>query len=234
MRFSGYAIMLPKADAAPGEIEDAAAGPVTVQRDTRAAVADGAGESAFSRHWAEMLVKAYVDIGGDLFDEDSNHPENLRKRWKEDVARQLSTPQWYLQAKVDQGAFAAFLGIEIEPDGRYRALASGDCVLFLIRSGDMVDKWPYQAASEMPSRPTLLSSSTPIGAEVMKSAVGWAHCGDRFLLATDAMAAYILGEGVDWMNDLDRSEVEREIAKRRGEKAIRHDDITLLILEALE
>src|SRR5437879_1758144 len=96
---------LPKRGHSPKEYEDAFAGDLNAGRF---AVADGASESSFASAWAQILVRAYVSKPGPW-------PKWLpaaRKRWRSRL-NQVDLP-WYAQTKLEEGAYAALLGVHIE------------------------------------------------------------------------------------------------------------------------
>ena len=78
----------------PEECEDAfrvvypsRTGPGTGAEIARAAVCDGASESAFAREWAEILANAFVDRPLDL----SGLTEDSMKTWLKSAARKSGT-----------------------------------------------------------------------------------------------------------------------------------------------
>src|SRR5205814_10429980 len=93
----------------------------------RVAVADGATESSFAKLWAVLLAESYVrsELAGEEF---FARLKPARRLWQRRLAgRPLP---WFASAKAEQGAFAAFLGVEIDAHtNRWTALAVGDCCL---------------------------------------------------------------------------------------------------------
>src|SRR5207237_1397754 len=93
----------------------------------RVAVADGATESSFAKLWAVLLAESYVRselAGAEFF----ARLEPARRLWRRRLAgRPLP---WFATEKAEQGAFAAFFGVEIDAHkNRWTALAVGDSCL---------------------------------------------------------------------------------------------------------
>jgi len=100
------AFHVPKRGNAEAEYEDAFFPENDVHREVtefRCAAADGATESAFSGLWAQLLVRG--------FGRRRLRVQQLQRVWQRVISR---TPlPWYLEAKVPQGAHAAFVGLSI-------------------------------------------------------------------------------------------------------------------------
>lgn len=177
---------MPKSGHTADEYEDAFAASRAHDFPFRAAVSDGATESAFSGGWARTLAAEYVKEGGLV--------ETCAR------ARTLFSPardaRWYVQAKAAQGAHAALLGLELHP-GSWRAESVGDCCLLLVRDGTLRRSWPFTEASDFHHRPHLVSSRTPLAAGDVASDSGTWQAGDAFVLATDALAAWLLDGGLE-------------------------------------
>jgi hypothetical protein len=231
---------VPKRGHRPEEYEDAAAGD---GGRGRFAVADGATESAFAGDWSRLLAEAFVR---DSIME-RGWPEWLpavRKQWLEAVGgRELP---WYLEEKFAQGAFSTFLGLELTaaPSGEvweWRAVAVGDCCLFHVRGNELVCSFPLDAAADFNSTPMLIGSR-PGDFPRDQRAKGRARHGDRFLLASDAMAQWAMRrhearrppwpelESVFQNPDAD-NEFARWVDTLWDGKELRTDDVTILSVE---
>ncbi len=113
-----------KGDASADAYEDAAhvraeAWPV------RAAVADGATESAFAGAWAERLACGVVE-------EDATTPEALRRAvpawqaaWRDAVRERAAGRPWYVEAKAEEGALPTTLDRPLRDGGWARGGAAG-------------------------------------------------------------------------------------------------------------
>src|SRR4051794_19766200 len=103
---------LPRRGHTVDECEDAAAG--SPERG-RFAVADGAAESSFAALWARLLVEEFVRTPDTHSTWESWLPP-LQQRWAEAVSPvpDAAPLPWYLEARVQQGAYATFLGLVME------------------------------------------------------------------------------------------------------------------------
>jgi hypothetical protein len=233
-------LALPKAGAGPDAYEDAAqvraeAWPV------RAAVADGATESVFAGTWAEILVGAGT---GEALTTDRLREglPDWQRAWAARCDAQAAAAPWYVRAKADEGAFATLLGLEVCADGRWRAAAVGDCVLFHLRDGALRASWPIHSLDAFGNRPALLPSrpsADASGMDALRTTSGPWTPGDVFLLTTDAVGAGLLrgaqspeapfrpAAAADWS----AAAFREAVATARAEGALRNDDSTLLVLD---
>ena len=204
----------------------------------RAAVADGATESAFSAAWAEHLTQGLVDQGAVTPEALRDAVPNWQAEWHESIRERVEARPWYVAAKAAEGAFAALLGLSLRANGSWRAVSVGDCCLFQVRDGALVRSWPFGAAEAFTNRPALVPSASPRALPSPEAAAGdWAP-GDAFLLATDAVAAWLL----DANAPVDPAEMEAgtegafraAVERARAEEGLRNDDTTLLVLRSAE
>jgi hypothetical protein len=225
------AFAVPKAGNRPDEYEDAAACDVTAGRF---AVADGATESSFAAEWAGLLAAAYVDRPV----EPGSWADWLagpRARWEERVGV-LELP-WYAEEKREAGAFATLLGLEFR--GRsWRAVAVGDSCLFHLRGRELLRAFPLDRADAFGNRPDLVRSHPMAGPPCDLWAEGECEPGDRFLLATDALACWLLARaeaGRPAWEELELLTGPDEFALRvdewRAGQGLHNDDVTLLVID---
>ncbi|MDX1530537.1 MAG: protein phosphatase 2C domain-containing protein [Rhodothermales bacterium] len=215
---------LPKAGHRPEEYEDAAAGPVTRSGAVYAAVADGATESAFAGAWAQALAEAWVEEGAvDVA------VRRARAAFNRRVEARTPALAWYAEAKVAEGAHATLLGVAVERDGQYRATAVGDCCLFHLREDGLHRAWPLDAPGAFSNVPALLSSRADATTPDQESTGGRVEPGDRLLLATDALAAYLLGADPTAAVGLDADAVAAFVERARRD-GMKNDDVTLVEL----
>ena len=162
----------------------------------RVAVADGATESSFAKLWAVLLAESYVRstvIGAEFF----ARLKPARHLWQRRLAdRPLP---WFASEKAEQGAFAAFLGVQIDAHkNRWTALAIGDCCLMHVddvgQRMRVVGTFPLQKSSQFTMSPYLIDSRSDDESlnERIQVSKGSLRDGDMLLLATDAMAAWLL------------------------------------------
>src|SRR5438477_6742901 len=162
----------------------------------RVAVDDGAPESSFAKLWAVLLAESYARselAGAEFF----AGLKPARRLWRRRTAgRPLS---WFASEKAEQGAFAAFLGVEIDAHtNRWTALAVGDCCLMHIddvgKRMRVVEAFPLQKSSQFTMSPYLIGSRSD--GEALKDRIqiskGSLRDGDMLLLTTDAVAAWLL------------------------------------------
>lgn len=216
------------------------------------AIADGATTSSFSREWAQLLVDGYLSERPDGPDQLSGLVTTLQPRWVADVdSRQLP---WYAQVNAQRGAFATFLGLSLHgrrriagsslPEGRWNALAIGDCCLFHVRDAELVCSFPIDSAAEFGNRPALVPSRPRPGwcraLDVLERSGTW-RTGDRFYLATDALAQWFLQEyetGRSPWETIDQNLCDDGLHTFRclvngwrDAGIIRNDDIVLVVIE---
>ncbi len=205
----------------------------------RVAVADGATESSFAKLWAVLLAESYVRsevTGAEFF----ARLDPARRLWRRRLAgRPLP---WFASEKAEQGAFAAFLGVQIDAHtNRWTALAMGDCCLMQVdnvgKRMRVVETFPLQKSSQFTMSPYLIGSRSNGESlnERIQISKGSLRDGDMLLLATDAMAAWLLKrheEGRPLWNWLYRKlgtpESFAAIVAYGRKNGLRNDDFTLV------
>jgi hypothetical protein len=227
----------------PQEYEDALA--VDAAR-LRFAVADGASESSFTARWAKLLTEAFVTAEGKPW-RNLDWLTPARQRWAAEVDP-LPLP-WYAEEKREQGAYAALLGLSFQRATSrdnlilFRAIAIGDCCLFRLYNGTLLQSFPITRSSDFGNLPPLLGSrgrnaDTP-NSERLR---GKAQPGERFLLTTDALAEWMLRQFEHHLRpaeDIERLLAEPHshdafadwIEERREHQGLRNDDATLLVID---
>ena len=176
------AFAVPKDGHAADECEDAFA---CNNPAGRFAIADGASESIYAGEWARLLCEAFV---ADSSSGDGIGPwlGAAQKQWRRHV-RDKPAP-WHVAEKLEDGAFATFLGLWVEPtEGRWRAVATGDTCLFLVRGDTLRKAFPVPAAAAFGTRPDLIGSLYK-GRLTAAASKGKLEPGDQFFLMTDALA----------------------------------------------
>jgi len=230
-----------KEHARPSEIEDVVRYRACGE-GLRVAVSDGATESSFAREWARLLcdehIRSPIRDGHYLV---SRVDERLADLWAGGLA-QRDLP-WHAREKVKWGAAATFLGLCVLPDGRWRAVAVGDTCLFQFRRGQLLTALPITQSSAFTSRPALVISLRGANARLAPHvSVREGRCdpGDVMILATDALAAWILAaveRGQNPPRTLARHrilqfEFRRWVARRRNSGDMRDDDVALCWVDA--
>jgi hypothetical protein len=237
------AFRLHKRGNSEAECEDAYAGNAAAGHF---AIADGASESAFAYLWARLLVEQFVHdpVAGPRRWNPWLQP--LQQKWMAEVS-QRPLP-WYVEAKVQEGAFAAFLGLSVfqsrwRGKQRWQAVAVGDSCLFLIRDGQLQHKFPLGRADEFGNCPRLVGArhqpgATRKGVKLQRTGGDW-QVGDRIWLMTDALAEWFLRQAEECRRPW--AVVERLLAgcptaesfaswveERRNMENLRNDDVTLV------
>jgi len=243
----------PKAGSSLQENEDAFA----IHRDAdvaRFVIADGATQASFSRLWANLLVenaKKYIPSVKRL--KDYVIPK-AQLAWQQNIAsRQLP---WYAEEKAKKGAFASLLWLSIKSDkhlpesgGKWKAVAIGDSNLFVFRRQECIQAFPVQVSSEFGSSPILISSIQSSNVEIFtrfQKVEGDWQAGDEFILATDALACYLLkqieaGENPlyelqSWLSGSSEDQLAFEslMQSLRSEAKMKNDDTTLIWIRCKE
>jgi protein phosphatase 2C-like protein len=231
---------LPKAGSSRAEYEDSVA---CSRSGRRFAVADGASASAFARLWARLLVHAYTAgwLSASTIETDL---APIQARWSALVdSRDLA---WYAAEQARRGAFAALVGLSLESDGQWTALAVGDCCLFQLREDALVAGFPLTDPDAFDNRPMLLGSRAAANrtlrdAGAIYASWGTWRVGDTFLLMSDALAAAFLrlrleqpvesAAGIAGLEfDLTRPGFRAWVRSLRARRLMRNDDVSLLWL----
>ncbi len=254
MSANGFAVQcwqfnVPKRGEKAEDYEDAAAAdPVR----GRFAIADGAAGSSYSALWAQFLVEGFVTSPLAQPSPWAEWLPGVQARWNTAVSIRpvAAKSSWFVEDRLQQGAFAAFLGLTLEENAtwrgakqrRWRVLAIGDSCLFQIRQSQLHKALPLTRAREFGNTPWLVGSRTVPDRKFNKQAVqtkgDWAY-DDRLWLMTDALSLWFLQQwetGRKPWKELDAllnaPEPEKAFAgwvdtlRRRQE--IRNDDVTLL------
>jgi hypothetical protein len=225
-------LAVPKGGASTDEYEDAAA----VREEAwpvRAAVADGATESAFAGSWAETLAGGLCDIEVTP-DAVVETLADWQTTWRDRISDRVEALPWYGDAKAREGAFATLLGLELRRGGHWRAMGIGDCLLVHLRGETVQQAWPYTAPDDFTNRPALVQSRSGHSSpkpEDCRAATGTWKKGDTFLLATDAVAAWLLRTGPSAARTWTADGFREAVDAARAEGVLRNDDCTLLVLK---
>ena len=239
-----------KAGNRPDECEDASRIWLSGDGPARLSVCDGASESAFARVWAQILAESLVMRP---FDMDSLEGLALAE-WLEPCVNQWNGAvpwgriPWHGEAKTRAGSLATILAMQIDwtagPSGAlsWQAAAVGDCCLFIVRDDALSVSFPMEESGQFNSTPPLVCSNPANNGNV------WSHVrqlrgeclpGDLIILASDALAAWMLQEhesgGRPWetLLSLDSEKRWREwVQTMRGERAMRNDDTTMITVKA--
>ena len=203
----------------------------------KCAVADGATESSFSKEWSDLLVSGFKDMSF-AADQISTTLDSLSQSWQQRTnSKELP---WYAQQKLEDGAFAAFLGVSIDMKKKqYKAIAIGDCTLFHF-SKKKINSFPLTKSEDYGNTPYLISSNLKNNSKLqsfIRTMSGKLKKGDSLILATDAISAWIFTELESGRQPLTVlleyiekpvPEFENWINLLRSEKVMKNDDVTIL------
>ena len=217
----------------------------------RLAVADGASESMLSGLWAQTLVRTWcrsrrrsmADVVASAM---SGWDATLvaYRRGREADQRPI---EWFEQPGLDRGAHATLLGVELTKplggEGRWSAVSLGDSCLFQVRDDQLIAAFPLADAAAFGNSPKLVPShARHLGRVVahLERADGTWRTGDVLFLATDALAAWFLGQEAGgtapWraLNRIGCDDADAFAAWATTERAgggLRNDDLTLVRVE---
>lgn len=216
----------------------------------RAAISDGATESGFSRQWARALVSDFVRheyrSPGWLF----HAQKRAAQKWHSGIS--WDALPWYAQLKVQDGAFATLLGVEIcLDDGTLEAITVGDSCLFIFRGERIRAAWPLNAPEEFGDSPILLSTNPKRNQTIRPHIHTFRRAlelDDILILATDALAAMLLRAEVAsaglWQTLLSFARIQDCEQRRdsftawvdtmRQSSQLRNDDTTALLISFMD
>jgi hypothetical protein len=234
IRFQAFCV--PKQGYSAAEYEDASAANVALGRF---AIADGATESAFAALWARLLVDEFVAAEVPDPSTWANWLPALQTRWEIEVGQQPLP--WYGEIQWQQGAFATFLGVIVQPP-RWQVLAVGDSCLFHVRDGHLRNAFPLVHAADFSDSPWLVGSRgfSPVMMALREGRTeGELGPGDRLWLMTDALAKWFLQmveagkQPWEMLEPFLQSPATHEqfctwIAALRDGRQLRNDDVTML------
>ncbi len=220
----------------------------------RYAVADGATLSFFPKKWAELLVKHFCYPGEpSLSLEEKNWKEwiePIQQEWLQWVSETVRETKTYIL--VDrlsrlESALSTFIGLEFDVnEGEWRAIILGDSCLFH-QSGTEFKSHLLEKLEDFQYRPKSFASfpkDNPIGGD--PDVIGdKAIPGDLFILATDALAKWIIqqneaGNLERILNQLKQIETDEQfdrfVDEARDLEDIRlvNDDVTLMLISVEE
>ncbi|WP_134665265.1 MULTISPECIES: hypothetical protein [unclassified Amycolatopsis] len=180
------------------ENEDFAATNLTTRRF---AVVDGASDAARPEVWSRLLAQSYVNDELDLtrvavLDE-------LGKRWHQEVFS--ADLPWFARQKLSHGSAATFAGLALNGSA-FDGEAVGDCCLFQLRDEAIILVFPLDDPAQFTNFPDVLRTHPPAGHDldtVRRQHGSWLP-GDLFVLASDALAKYLLErpEAARWLEQL--------------------------------
>ena len=217
---------------------------------SRFAVADGATRSFFPKQWAELLVEHFCEEP-DLFLNEENWKEWLapiQEEWYKWVEERVKARgQFYLTNSLNarEPAVSTFIGLEVDKTKlEWQAIVIGDSCLFH-KSGTGFRSFLIQKSENFTSNPEAFASFAKWNQYDPEFISGKIQSGDIFILATDALAKWILehkeSENLDKiLHQLSKIEDTEQfnlfVDQARDDEDIRlvNDDVALMLITVEE
>lgn len=222
-------------------------------RRLRFAMADGASESMLSGRWADTLARTWCraerSSTAEVLHAAMDEFEGVLAAYLDERDKQDRPVQWFEEPGLQRGAFSTFLGIQFATrrtsSGAWTATSLGDTCLFQVREDELVASFPLKSASDFGSSPNLVPSRVDDVDNVvahMEERDGEWRSGDLFIMATDALAAWFLGEveagRAPWLqlqgfSARGQAAFAQWVSGLRTERRLRNDDVTMVRIEVL-
>lgn len=214
-------------------------------------ISDGVGSALFSDIWSRELSKTICEakavVGEVSFDAAMTV---ARQQWHGQI--DWASLDYFRKKKFSRqgGSFATLLYGLVDSIAQtdteevaIRLWCYGDCNLFHIRGNQCILTWPWSTASDFGPAPPSLCSTTISPADPASWASGTINLrqGDSLLLATDALAEYLVKQitnerDVQWsrFSTIDQTEFANWIEELRDTNTIERDDTTFLLVNYAE
>jgi hypothetical protein len=223
---------------------------VAIGRPSTFVMADGATQTSFSGLWANNLVQACSQT---RLSEAGFWQciESARETWQ--LSFKGKEIPWHAAEKIRQGAYCALIWLELQysplfPGNPFswKALAVGDCCLFIARHRNIYLSLPIQEPNEFAFPPTLVPSNRDRLNSIkgkIRTARGSLRQGDHIILASDALSAWIMKQSqsnnqvmsfLETRNIKDDHDFAGWINTLRSSGEMKNDDTSLLIIEVGE
>ena len=216
----------------------------------RYAVADGATRSFFPKEWATLLVEHFCENANlSLAKKDwRDWIAPLQQKWYEQVEEKVNERNlFYLtnSFNTQESAVSTFIGIEFNKDNSvWEAMIVGDSCLFH-KSDFEFKSYRIENSAGFTNHPDAFASFAKDNHFEPSFENGRANPGDTFILATDALAKWILEHNeigkldaaLDTLKEVETDEQFRQfVHEARHDEAIRlvNDDVTLMLISVEE
>ncbi|WP_329622653.1 hypothetical protein OG357_21270 [Streptomyces sp. NBC_01255] len=260
--------LVPKAGSSSAECEDAADVSLSPDASSLfAAVSDGASESLLAGVWARQLVHGAIasmtaadDESGDgqtalpgsfvegLLARTVDQWESYVSEYQAERAASGRPIAWYEQPGLAKGAFATLTAVHMRAEPApgaarwmWQAFALGDSCLFHLRDGRLITSFPITDGDGFGITPQLLGSRNRDAILISDRAVtatGELRAEDELLLATDALAAWLLshpeidsggaGKQLGNLAALGEEIFADWVQHERDKSRMRNDDVALI------
>ncbi|MDE0088374.1 MAG: hypothetical protein OXU23_21810 [Candidatus Poribacteria bacterium] len=216
---------------------------------SRYAVADGATRSFYPKMWAELLVKDFCEETTlSLKKENWNEwIESLQQKWLKQVVATVRETKRFMsidRLSRSESAASTFVGLEIDKTkAEWKAMIIGDSCLFHIATSELKESYLIKKSEDFTNRPESFASFAKDSLCEPTFVTGQTNPGDIFILATDALAKWIIqheeaGKLEDALEQLISIDGEHEqqfkgfIEKARETEDLRlvNDDVAFLII----
>ena len=216
----------------------------------RYAIADGATRSFFSKEWAALLVKHFCD-STDLFSVKTDWRDwigPIQQKWYELIEEKVNERDlFYLTNSFNsqESAASTFIGIEFNKDnGEWQAMIVGDSCLFH-KTDSEFKSYLIKKSADFTNRPEVFASFAKDNRFEPSFKSGHAKPGDILILATDALARWVLerketGELETTLNTLKaiktKEQFDQFVHEARDDEDTRlvNDDVTLTLISVEE
>lgn len=212
----------------------------------RYAVADGVTRSFCPKDWAKLLVEHFCE---DSVPYPTTHSwqswlNPIQEKWYKQVARRVrERPLYFLVNPFvsKEPAASTFIGLEFDKtDASWKAMIVGDSCIFHIGSCRF-RSYLINESTDFTNFPAFLASYEKDNHSEPSFVEGCVNHGDTLILATDALAHWILrhkevGRRDEALNELmnieDENQFHEFVDRARSDEAIclANDDVTLMIL----
>lgn len=214
------------------------------------AIADGATRSFFPKEWATLLVEHFCE-GPDLSFVKKNWRDWLgpiQQEWYEQVEEKVSERNlFYLTNRFNtkESAVSTFVGIQFNKDrGEWEAMIVGDSCLFH-KNASGFKGYLIENSADFTTRPEVFASFNKDNHSEPTFIHGSTNPGDTFILATDALAKWILehreaGKLDSILSVLETVETEEQFhqfvheARHKEVHRLVNDDVTLMLISVGE
>ena len=215
---------------------------------TRYAVADGATRSFFPKMWADLLVKNFCEETALPLEMENwkEWIEPLRQKWLKQVSSMVQKTKRFIsidRLSRSESAASTFVGLEIDrTKSEWKAMIIGDSCLFHIEGGELKEIYLVKKSEDFTNRPEIFASFAKDSPYEPTFVTGEINSGDMFILATDALAKWIIQhEEVGKLEDvlkhlisIDRHKQQFDdfVEKARETEGIylANDDVTLMLI----
>lgn len=212
----------------------------------RYAVADGVTLSFFPKKWATLLVKHFCESPDLPLTETDWHAwlEPIQQKWYKQVAERITERNLYYLTNPfieKESALATFIGLEFNKEnGEWRTMIVGDSCLFHIR-GTELKSYLIERSSDFMIHTEAVASFPKDNHHRPTVIDGHAKPGDTFILATDALAKWMLEHEevgkldvvLDALKALETDEQFHQfVCEARHNEGVRldNDDVTLMLI----